>query len=110
MLFVVFLNSNYKSLTALLFFSFFLVFVSRSASADGFGLIHDPDMELWSLMSERKQYAAINYVDGVEKMILVVNAELSGDKAVWLFPVPASPDKVEIDVVTGFPQLRGRDI
>lgn len=65
----------------------------------------------WQLAKENQQLAAINYENGYEKMIISIDVqELKGERAVWLFPVPAEPQKVAIDVVKGFPQLYGEDI
>ncbi len=65
----------------------------------------------WQLAKENQQLAAINYENGYEKMILAIDVqELKGERAAWLFPVPAEPQKVAIDVTSGFPQLYGDDI
>jgi len=65
----------------------------------------------WQLAKENQQLAAINYENGFEKMIIAIDVqELKGERAAWLFPVPAEPQKVAIDVIKGFPQLYGEDI
>lgn len=96
-------------------FSFFAIVLLFSlfipaASADGFIHIYDGDM--WSLFNEEQQFCAINYKDGFQNMILTVDTgqELTGEKAVWIFPVPAKPDKTVINIVKGFPQLLGYDV
>jgi hypothetical protein len=73
-----------------------------TAFADGF--IHIYDKDRWYLLSEEKQFCAINYKDGFQNTILTVSLgkELRGEKAVWIFPVPAKPDKIVIDIVKGF--------
>ncbi|MDR4499006.1 MAG: DUF2330 domain-containing protein [Candidatus Scalindua sp.] len=45
-------------------------------------------------------------------MILTVDTakELEGEKAVWIFPVPAKPDKTNINIVQNFPRLHGYDV
>lgn len=64
----------------------------------------------WEPLSENEQKAAINYQNGLEKMIIDVNFQAqTTDKTVWIFPVPSKPEKVVIDVLTSFPQLYGRD-
>ncbi len=64
----------------------------------------------WEPLSESEQKAAINYQDGLEKMIIDVNFQAqTADKTVWIFPVPSKPEKVVIDILTNFPQLYGRD-
>lgn len=92
-------------LTITLFFSLFIpVF-----SADGFVHIYDQDM--WRLSREEQQFCAINYQEGYQNMILAIQpGRLTGEKAVWIFPVPASPDKTTINILKGFPQLLGYDI
>jgi len=81
-----------------------------TASADGF--IHVYDRDMWRLFNEEQQFCAINYQDGLQHMILTVDTgeELTGDKAVWIFPGPAKPDKTVINIVKGFPRLTGYDI
>lgn len=87
----------------------FFLFIS-GAFADGF--IHIYDRDMWSLFNEEQQFCAINYKDGLQNMILTVDTgqELTGEKAVWIFPVPAKPDKTVINIVKGFPQLLGYDV
>jgi hypothetical protein len=61
-------------------------------------------------LEENEQRAAINYQNGIEKLIIDVNFNIgAADRAVWIFPVPAKPEKVVIDVLTEFPVLYGRD-
>ncbi len=45
-------------------------------------------------------------------MILTVDTaeELRGEKAVWIFPVPAEPEKSTINLLKGFPNLHGYDV
>jgi hypothetical protein len=79
-------------------------------SADGMIHISDPDMH-WGLVNENQQLAAINYENGFQNMILSTGVnDLRGEKAVWIFPVPAKPDKTVIDVIKGFPNLWGYDV
>jgi len=86
---------------------FILVFPT-SVLADG--VIWRPYNNDLQPLEEYEQRAAINYQDGIEKMIIDVNFDIgAGDRAVWVFPVPASPDDVVIDVVTEFPTLYGTD-
>jgi len=80
------------------------------ANADGGIVIYDPDMHEWELRVMEKQFCAINYENGTQKMLLAVNVNLHGEKAVWIVPVPAEPDEIMIDTVRGFPKLEGYDI
>lgn len=59
---------------------------------------------------EREQRAVILHRDGVEKMLIAVSIELADeDNALWIFPVPGTTEKVQLDIVDSFPQFRGRD-
>lgn len=79
--------------------------------ADGCIFMYDPDLFLWETASQAQQLSAVNYENGVENMILAVDLkDLRGEKAVWLLPIPASPEKTEIDIIKGFPRPWGRDI
>lgn len=67
---------------------------------------HNPE-----LLEENSQQAAINYQDGLEKMVISVNVEDPEMKeAVWIFPVPSNPNDAAIDIVGRFPQLYGRNV
>lgn len=81
-----------------------------SVLSDGGLIIHDQD--LWGMADEEQQLAAINYKDGFQNMILTVETseELRGDKVVWIFPVPAAPEKTLINIVKNFPTPFGYDI
>ena len=94
------------------FIVLFLILLSSLAPvlADGGIIIHDNDM--WMMFDEEQQYCAINYHDETQYMILSVDTaeELSGDQAVWIFPVPADPKEVDINIIKGFPELLGKDL
>jgi len=79
--------------------------------ADG-GVIHfDPYSDRWDFADETNQQAFINYEKGVEKMILSVGVgDLNEGKTMWIFPVPADPNKVAVDVVAKLPSLMGEEI
>lgn len=98
------------SLGLVLFILLSFVFIQH-VSADGMIHIYDPDMMGWGLQNEDQQLCAINYENGFENMILSVDvSDLHGEKAVWIFPVPAKPDKTVIDIIKGFPRLLGYDV
>ncbi len=66
----------------------------------------------WNLQTEDQQVAAIHYEDGMENLLLSVTMDdsLEGGRAVWIYPVPSVPEMITIDVVKGYPALRGRDV
>ena len=86
---------------------FILLLLAPYAAADGMIFIEDRDM--WSLQPEQNQAAAIHYEDGMENLLISVSpgSDFKGDKAVWIFPVPAAPGSVKIDVLKGYPRLTG---
>ena len=69
-------------------------------------------MDRWEMLDEEQQLCAINYHEGIQNMILSVNTgeEITGEKAVWIFPVPAKPEKTVINIVKEFPELSGYDV
>lgn len=86
-------------------------FVPKLVLADGMIIKPDPYSDRWDYSDESNQQAFINYIDGLQKMIISVGFE--GEKSngtVWLFPVPSEPNKVAIDVVKSLPRLSGEEI
>jgi len=80
-------------------------------SGDGCLLI--PSVDRWVRQPEEKQIGIINYHDGYEKLILVIdvkNSSLSGDSAAWIFPVPSDPTQVNIDVIDEIPRMMGGNV
>ena len=91
-----------------IFSSFLLV---PFASADGGMIIYNPIISDWDIKNIDQQLCAINYENGIENMILSVKVDgLGGEKAVWIFPVPAKPDNIVIDIIKDFPRLWGYNI
>jgi len=89
----------------LLFLFAVLVLISP---AMGDGAIWSPYR--WELLEQNEQRAVINYQDGVQKMIIAVDFKMAYDKAVWIFPIPARPEKIKVDIVAKFPALEGTHI
>ena len=87
-----------------------LLVISEPVLADGMIIKPDPYSDRWDYLGESNQEAFINYESGLEKMILSIGIEEASENAVWIFPVPADPDKTVIDVVTKIPQLRGEEV
>ena len=94
-------------------FSFLLILMLLlpTVFADGMVIVID-DNDMWGFHQETQQTAFIRYNNGIEKMLISVDidANINGEKAVWLFPVPSTPEYVEIDIMKGFPMVRGKDI
>ena len=89
----------------ILFFLFLLVLIPATI-ADG--VVWNPDN--WQPLEQNEQRAVITYQEGLEKMIIAVDFRMAYDKAVWIFPIPAKPQRVVIDVVTEFPTFYGRSV
>jgi len=83
----------------------------QPAFADGgFWKRIDPDLNEWSLADETQQFAMINYDGGIEKMLLTVDVkDIRGWEGVWIFPVPADPEKSNIKITQTFPVFGGDD-
>jgi hypothetical protein len=61
-------------------------------------------------LMELEQRAAISYREGTERMIIAIHFEAKdAHSAVWIFPVPAPPERTKIDVVDRFPTFHGDD-
>ncbi len=88
-----------------------LVLLLPTVFADGMVMIRD-DKDMWGFHPETQQTAFIRYNNGIEKMLISVDidANINSEKAVWLFPVPSTPEYVEIDIMKGFPMVYGNDI
>lgn len=84
---------------------------SKSILADGILIKPDPYSARWDYSYESNQQAFINYENGLEKMIITVGLENEDSKElVWLFPLPANPNKITIDVMENLSGLSGEEI
>jgi len=91
-------------------FAFFLL-IPKSALADGMIIIPDPYSNRWNFGEETNQQAYINYDGHLQKMIISIGLDKPDIKeAVWIFPVPANPDKIVIDVLDRLPHFGGEEI
>jgi len=81
-----------------------------TASADG--SIHAYIEGTWEVFNETQQECVISFHEGRQGMILTVETgqRLRGEKAVWIFPVPAAPEKTDVNILEGFPDLGGYDV
>ncbi len=94
-----------------IFLTLLLMFLSPLASISADGMIVKPYWDRYEYYNESVQQAYINYENGRQSMILSIGLEDMSDNLVWIFPVPAKPDKVIIDNnITNMPRLYGYDI
>ena len=99
-----------KTITALVL-SLIILSTSTTAFADGMMIMPAYDDTNWQYAQETHQEAVISYEGGLQKMLLNVDFEENqANGIVWLFPVPATPDKVVIDILKDNVTLRGREI
>ncbi len=104
------MKNRFKLIFVSLFFLvFFFSFIS-SVKADGCILQYDPVLANWVPGRETQQTAYIYYHNGTESMNLVVNTDLLNTSAVWIFPIPASPNKIIFNVSSAVPTLFGSEI
>jgi len=90
---------------------FLFCLILKPVFSDGGMVIYDPDLDGWRAQEEERQLCAIHYENGIQNMVLAVEVEeIKGEKAVWIFPVPAKPDKVLLDIVEEFPSFRGQEL
>jgi hypothetical protein len=87
-----------------------LIFANH-AFADGSLTVFDPVDQQWQLQSMNKQVCAIHCENGRENMLLSIYLnDFYGTKGLWIFPVPAKPDKVEIKYTKSFPAFEDKNI
>ena len=100
---------SFASLSLIAFLVIF--FIPKLAFADGMTLYPDPYSDRWDYLKESNQQAFINYEGGLQKMIISIGLEEeNSEDVVWLFPVPADPEKVIIDIAKSLPKFGGEEI
>lgn len=79
--------------------------------ADGMVAYYDPYSGRFDYSNETNQDAIISYENGLQKMILSIGIESTQNKnMVWIFPVPADPSKVVLDIFRDIPELWGEEM
>jgi hypothetical protein len=100
-----------RTICLLIAFSLSLAVLAPPVLADGGLWVRPEEVSDWELHQEDQQLCAIYYDNGYQNMILTVGlSQLEGEKAIWIFPVPAEPDETVIDIIKGFPSLTGDDV
>lgn len=99
-----------KIFCGLLILLFSLSFYPLYASADGMVIKPDPLNNRWDYSAESNQQIFINHENGVEKMIISIGLKDEDSNTLWLFPVPAEPEKTVIDVLGNSPKLTGEEV
>lgn len=86
-----------------------LFLLTSFAYADG-GVWYGYGRDVFHPLTQSRQICSIDYRDGSESMLLSIKTGLEGEKAIWIFPIPATPEETEIDVVKEFPTYRGYEV
>ena len=88
----------------------FLIFVLLIPTVAADGMTFRGDTQLFNLQPEKEQAGAIFYENGYENMLLSVSLDwnTTGNRSVWIFPVPAAPEDISIDMLKGYPYLHGK--
>lgn len=72
-----------------------------------------PTVDRWMSAPEEKQMGVIEYKNGIQDLTIAIdvkNSSLQADEAFWIFPVPAAPEKITIDIEKNISFLRGEDV
>ncbi len=87
-----------------------LLMLATSVFADG--MVIKPCDAYWCTHRETDQHAVINFENGSENLLLFVNTEGNPgtEKFVWIFPIPANPNSIEVANIKGFPSLYGTEL
>ncbi|HEX9059165.1 MAG TPA: hypothetical protein VF941_03205, partial [Clostridia bacterium] len=94
-----------------LFFILVIIISLFSITVYGDGMAFAGDRGKSRLWNEEYQFCSISYKDGYQNMILLIKPDETNVKnGVWLFPVPARPEDVKLNVVKRFPELSGVSI
>ncbi len=88
---------------------FLLILFCCNFSLFAAGAIFVYDKGEWELFDQEQQFCAINYDEGMQRMVLGVSTEKEfyGERAIWIFPLPAKPEEVEVCSLVQFPAFIG---
>jgi len=76
-----------------------LTLLIQPANADGFSLSKSEIGKDSFLTPETRQLAYIGYDNGIEDLLISVSLKARYTGFVWLFPIPALPDDIEIEIL-----------
>ncbi len=89
----------------------FIFLTPLAIYADGMIITRtDPFENRWDFSAESSQRAFINYEKGRENMLISIGLSSALKDSLWLFPIPAEPQKVEVDILAYLPEISGEDI
>ncbi len=87
-----------------------IVVLPAAALADGKLFSRSGDLSAFASLEQNAQQAAICFGDGRERMVIAISYNaVPGDEGLWIFPVPGTPDQVDIDLCDAFPRFWGHD-
>jgi len=90
----------------------FIILLLFCPAVTAAGMLVAWNQDRWQLQPEHSQLAAIRYENGTEHLLLAVTGgrDVPEGPAVWIVPVPADPEQVELDVIRGFPYFGGTNL
>lgn len=107
--------NNFLKISRLVFIKSFLgivivmmLFQPFTLLACGLSMVRFSDT--WTFGKDSAEQSFIDYTNGEEKLIISRHFADGTDNTVWIIPVPASPAKVEIDILSDLPRFIGYDI
>ncbi|HNY09961.1 MAG TPA: DUF2330 domain-containing protein [Candidatus Wallbacteria bacterium] len=91
---------------------FILMYFSSPCAAYGDGLVLGYFERDWRMVDEKSQLCFIGHSGDTENILLAVNFDdrSGAGKVAWIFPVPSSPESVEIDIIKEFPETVGASL
>lgn len=97
-----------------------VLLVPALAAADGMAFTYGPSRlgpaSSLKPLEVNEQRATIAHKDGIQRTFIAINlgdpstAKEASRAAVWIFPVPGSPDRADVNVTDFVPKLKGDDV
>jgi len=95
-----------RCLCGLLIFSL----LANPLLADGKAFMRGIDDTRFKVLDEEAQSAVIVMKEGREHLAIAIKVELAdAQHAVWIFPLPAQPEQIKVDVLKEMPYFHGHD-
>ena len=93
-----------------LYITLLFVSVPFSGLASGDGGVFGKYGSVFQL-DQNSQIGVINHANGVQKMIISINFDWSeSTSTAWIFPIPADPQQINVDLAGGVPTFSGKDV
>ncbi len=77
---------------------------------DGCYFARIAEKDTWVPSIQKEQVGIIKYTNGTEELSIIINSNTQGKQGVWIFPVPAKPQDIKIDIIEDLPSFKGEDV